>query len=355
MLTGGGSLLATRKKRVITKLASRNSNFVLFALYLLCFVMLNLIYWKKWSKVDSFSFFENKIQFLSKAENGTYAKDNGTNSNPCSDNDCMQLQNRLKRWPNGKPKAFVYYLIQFKRFLQLQRSLKSLDQYFNDMFHYPVVIFYEWNFLSPILCAVIRQFSNSDLYFQAITFETPYYPSHKLKQFSCPTPTGYRHMCRFHSKLVYQQPVIHGFEYAWRLDDDSAIYQAVKYDIFVYMKRNHLQYGYAIVNDDRPDCSVNLWESAETYMGNSSITPTFFNEWEKYRVYYNNFEVSRLSLWLSDSYRNFIDYIDELGGIYHYRWGDAAIKTIAVSMFVPKHETHHFKDVKYEHAGITDF
>lgn len=100
-----------------------------------------------------------------------------------------------------------------------------------------------------------------------------------------------------------------------------------------------------------------LWESAETYMINSSITPTFFKEWEKYRVYYNNFEVSRLSIWLSDSYRNFIDYIDELGGIYHYRWVDAAIKTIAVSMFVglPRHETHHFKDIKYEHAGITDF
>ena len=48
---------------------------------------------------------------------------------------------------------------------------------------------------------------------------------------------------------------------------------------------------------------------------------------------------------MSQEYQEFIEYIDHLGGIYYRRWGDAPIKTIAVSMFVPRNNTHKYADI----------
>ena len=46
--------------------------------------------------------------------------------------------------------------------------------------------------------------------------------------------------------------------------------------------------------------------------------------------------------------------MDKLGGIYYYRWGDAPIKTIGVSLFMRKGNLHWFKDINYTHKVITD-
>jgi len=67
-------------------------------------------------------------------------------------------------------------------------------------------------------------------------------------------------------------------------------------------------------------------------------------------MFYNNFEISALSLWTSQQYQDYIDYIDLLGGIYYHRWGDAPIKTIAVTLFLRKEETHLFTNVSYKHT-----
>ena len=43
---------------------------------------------------------------------------------------------------------------------------------------------------------------------------------------------GYKHMCRFQSILIYQQPIIAELEYKFRLDDDSLVTSLIEYDIF---------------------------------------------------------------------------------------------------------------------------
>ena len=41
--------------------------------------------------------------------------------------------------------------------------------------------------------------------------------------------------------------------------------------------------------------------------------------------------------------------VDQAGGIYYHSWGDAPIKTIAVTMFVPQSKIHQFRDISYKH------
>jgi len=265
------------------------------------------------------------------------------------DHDCLHLQSQLQRWPENKPKALIYYLIRFENLQRVINSLDLLDEYFNNKFQYPIVFFHEKEPSYDVLRLKIRSSTNSKVYFQSISFEMPEFLPKNLKQRSCTWRLGYRHMCRFHAKLIYEQVIIRGFEFAWRLDHDSEILQPIHYDVFKFMRNNNLQYGYVIVINEAPRCAVNLWESVEFYIRNTTTRTTFFEQWQEYRMFYNNFEISRLSLWFSDDYQSYIQYIDRLGGIYYHRWGDAPIKTLAVSMFVPWNQTHHFKDIGYRH------
>ena len=45
-------------------------------------------------------------------------------------------------------------------------------------------------------------------------------------------------------------------------------------------------------------------------------------------MYYNNFEVSATKLWYSVDYKEYINMIDRIGGIYYNRWGDAPINPL---------------------------
>jgi Glycolipid 2-alpha-mannosyltransferase len=84
----------------------------------------------------------------------------------------------------------------------------------------------------------------------------------------------------------------------------------------------------------------------------SVLKSKFFSEWSEPKIYYNNFEISSLSLWTSAEYKLFIDFIDDTGGIFYERWGDAPIKGIAVSILIDRNETFHFHDLAYRHGNF---
>jgi len=51
----------------------------------------------------------------------------------------------------------------------------------------------------------------------------------------------------------------------------------------------------------------------------------------------------------SAEYTNYFEYLDKLGGIYYYRWGDALIRTLGLLMFTSPSEVHKFTDIGYAH------
>ena len=258
----------------------------------------------------------------------------------------------LSRWPPQKPKAAIYLLVQRNkiRFKWALRCIYTLDMFFNKKYKYPIIFFHED--LQKTQIERLRKLSSSDLYFQQVIFEIP--PFINRSQVHNITicsghPIGYRHMCRFHSKLVFEQPIMSRLEYYWRLDDDSRITRPIKYDLFQFMAKNEILYGYNNKTTDEENCVYKLWEYTEQYIEKENIKTSFFKNWIKGEIFFSNFELSALSLWTSTFYKEYINYIDHLGGIFYFRWGDAPIKSLAVSMFVPKQNIHHFKDIGYQH------
>ena len=151
---------------------------------------------------------------------------------------------------------------------------------------------------------------------------------------------------------IYIFHVFSGLEYYWRLDSDSVILRDINYDVFKLMKTQQYDYGYRHIVPDSYECVYALWYSARNFIKEHNIKTTFFNDWTENDMYYNNFEISSMRLWLSKDYASYIDYIDRTGGIYFYRWGDAPIKSIAVTMFIPQERTYNFSDIGYKHQHV---
>lgn len=140
-------------------------------------------------------------------------------------------------------------------------------------------------------------------------------------------------------------------DYVLRLDDDSLILRPIGYDLFRYTRANGIKYGYVAKNYESA-CVDNLWPAVDRYIEQEDIRPHFYYNWSMFLIFYNNFELSSMELWRSQSYKKYIDYIDHLGGIYYNRWGDAPVKTLAITLFLPAAETHCFSDVAYKHQGV---
>ena len=168
---------------------------------------------------------------------------------------------------------------------------------------------------------------------------------------------GYRLMCRFHSTVVHYElrklPHLSNIEYIMRLDDDSILTSPIGYDLFKLMKVNKKLYGSASLTVDDPICVAGLWEHARIFMNQSrlhvNLSDVFFSEWKDGDVFYNNFEVSHVSVWQHPVWREFMSYIDDTQGIFKYRWGDAPIHGLGMSMILRKDQVHIFSDIGYTH------
>lgn len=64
---------------------------------------------------------------------------------------------------------------------------------------------------------------------------------------------------------------------------------------------------------------------------------------------WSNFEIGDLDLWRGEGYSKFFDFLDEKGGFYYERWGDAPVHSIGAALFAKKDQIHFFNDIGYRH------
>ena len=279
-------------------------------------------------------------------------------TNVSCDEECLRFRNVLLNWPPDKPKAAVYILAKGDRdrLQKLYDSLTLLHRNFLHAFDYPVIVFHETDSRDLMHRTVRKQHANIRMFFQEVWFDIPAHVNATLGRVSIGCrgfAIGYRHMCRFHARQVYKQPILVGLEYIWRLDDDSQLLSVINYDLFAFMKSHRFKYGYIATDLDTAECTMYLWEAAKFYKKLRHFESQYFNRWTAPHIFYNNFEISALSLWTSYRYQDYINYIDLLGGIYFHRWGDAPIKTTAVTLFLREQDTHLFTNISYRHQHIS--
>lgn len=60
-------------------------------------------------------------------------------------------------------------------------------------------------------------------------------------------------------------------------------------------------------------------------------------------------EIGRLDFYRSEAYLAYFDFLDQSGGFWYSRWGDAPVHSIAAALFLERDEVHFFSDVGYRH------
>lgn len=265
-------------------------------------------------------------------------------------------------------KAVIYYLTQRSRVAMLSVALHSLyGNFCKDYPSYPVLIFHD-DLRSSDERTLLAAVPLLQLKFVKITLSTPVEVVrsgvHIPERTTCAPDSstlGYRHMCRFHATGVHQylEELGYGqYEYVMRMDDDGLLSSPVGYDLFRYMKVNEKQYGFVNMVADDPACVIDLWEKSELFYNTTSLRSNterpLFPQWPKGVVFYNNFEISALSLWKDPSWRAYMAYIDKTAGIYTHRWGDAPLHTIGVSMLLSRKQIHAFTDIAYRHSPFVN-
>ncbi|SCU88184.1 LADA_0E08680g1_1 [Lachancea dasiensis] len=171
---------------------------------------------------------------------------------------------------------------------------------------------------------------------------------------------SYRHMCRFESGFFYRHELLDDYDWYWRVEPDTRIYCDVDYDIFKFMRDNGKKYGFTISLREYDATIKTLWSTTKEFMEKNPdlIHPNNMMDFisddggASYNLchFWSNFEVGWLDLWRGPAYSAYFDHLDQAGGFFYERWGDAPVHSIGAALFLDRSEIHHFGDIGYYHV-----
>ena len=128
-----------------------------------------------------------------------------------------------------------------------------------------------------------------------------------------------------------------GHKYYMRLDDDSMFTGKLREDPFEMMEREKLKYAYIRADEDFYGIDL-LWSWAKPYFDSATDPYTGFLDGQpgswRYggRQPYNNFHISSVKMWRSPLWRQFSAQMDKGHGFFKYRFGDANVHAVALSI-----------------------
>ncbi|KAI8450174.1 family 15 glycosyltransferase [Phakopsora pachyrhizi] len=261
-------------------------------------------------------------------------------------------------------------------------SMRSVEDRINRKFGYPWVFLNNQRFTNEFKESV-RSMTRSKVYFGIIPKGHWSYPDQiditrarrtREEMESSGVPYGgsesYRHMCRYQSGFFFRHPLMMKFDYYWRVEPQVQFYCDLDYDPFLFMRENKKIYGFIISLYEYNSTVPTLWSSVLKFFESNRDLLTedenslgflvrdrskgFFESDYNLCHFWSNFEIGDLNFFRSDRYKRFFESLDQTGGFYYERWGDAPIHTIGVlSLSKNLSQIHHFDDIGYFHQPFT--
>jgi mannosyltransferase len=118
-------------------------------------------------------------------------------------------------------------------------------------------------------------------------------------------------------------------------------------------KMNDFVYDDGIIKDKFSQLKKSLeWEDLNIN-DNFGIHPEAMNG-EVYNMchFWSNFEIARLDFFRSKEYNDYFESLDQSGGFWNERWGDAPVHSLAAGLFLEPEQIHYFRDIGYRHTTI---
>eukprot|EP00802_Teleaulax_amphioxeia_P017152 Tamp_17297.p1 GENE.Tamp_17297~~Tamp_17297.p1 ORF type:complete len:429 (+),score=71.01 Tamp_17297:120-1289(+) len=248
--------------------------------------------------------------------------------------------------------AIVYVCCADAHELQdLLWSLKLLDLNFNDQFRYPVLIFHEN--LGTAQRNLIKSSTRSDVQLHRVSFRIPaFVDPNYVPRWYHGYSLGFRHMIRFLAMKMYEHSALEDYDYYWRLDSDSFLISRVFVDPIEFMQQNDYKFGFIATTQEKPVFTADLFELHEAHRRNLGLVSEWFSgSWNGFS-FYSNCEIARVDLWRQPMVKDYLQRIDEAGGIYKVRWSDASIHFLATSIFLAAQEMVQLVFLPYWHQNV---
>lgn len=171
---------------------------------------------------------------------------------------------------------------------------------------------------------------------------------------------SYRHMCRFNSGFFYKHPLMQQYKYYWRVEPHVDFTCDINFDPFRYLRENNKLYGFTISIHEFVKTIPSLWDTTKRFLQNkphhvaeNNLINFISNDnGETYNLchFWSNFEIADMDFWRSDAYEEYFRYLDQSGGFFYERWGDAPVHSIAISLFAQRDKIHFFDQIGYRHG-----
>jgi len=243
----------------------------------------------------------------------------------------------------------------------VNKCLNNLYNFYLCKYPTDVVIFHETGFSQNNKKIINNLLPKTNIIFKQIEFSIPnivsndenFKPKWTETYWGPEKCISYGGMCTFFTRDIFNYLNEMGYEYYARLDDDSYILNSINYNIFEYMKNNNLIYGYVIKMLEAPHVVNGLFNFIVDNIEKEKILNkdyTFTNS-ANLVYYYNNFEIVHVQKYLNIT-NKINNKIHESGNIYYWRWGDAPIRTILISMLFDTNAVKKLSNIDYQHAGV---
>ncbi|EDO15353.1 hypothetical protein Kpol_457p4 [Vanderwaltozyma polyspora DSM 70294] len=270
--------------------------------------------------------------------------------------------------------AVLVTLCRNSDLLNLQKTIRDIEDRFNHRYHYDWVFLNEVEFsdefkrVTSALCSgktkygliPEEQWSEPD-YIDVEKFEKirdEMFDNEVLYGESIP----YRHMCRYQAGFFWQHPLLDEYDYYWRVDSDVNIFCNIPYDIFKFMRVNQKKYGFILSLTEYETTIPTLWKHVKGFLDehpeyindNNLIDFISDDDGETFNGchFWSNFEVADLNFFRSQAYQDFFEYLDNTGNFFYERWGDAPIHSIAAAFFLDRSEFHFFDGLGFYHPDF---
>lgn len=268
-----------------------------------------------------------------------------------------------------KANAGMIALVRNIEYLQMLTTVQNIESQFNKKYEYPYLFFNQEPFNDQFKTGMTDLLGNRAIFFHLGDkyWDVPSWINKTIQE-NCMgfmkdegvkfgNVVSYHQMSRWFSGFFFKHPAIASMEFYWRIEPGAKYFCQFNYDPFMYLKENDKSYGFTIMPYEAPNSIPSLWSATKTFIQLQSlpISPLlsfFINENGTYNGchFWSSFEIARVDLWNNQIFKNYFDFLDNLGGFFYEQWRDAPVHSLFIGMTLRKDQVHHFNDIGYSQS-----
>ncbi|XBW37557.1 hypothetical protein QEN19_003138 [Hanseniaspora menglaensis] len=268
-----------------------------------------------------------------------------------------------------KMNATMVSLVRNNELGDMLRSIEQFEASFNHKYHYDWVFLNDVEF-TPRFIKAIKEKVSGEAKFGLVPKEHWSYPDFidqdkaaqariDMQNIIYGSSESYRFMCRYQSGFFWRHELMLDYDWYWRVEPSTKYPCDIPDDLFKYMNDNQKAYGFTLSLHEYEETIPSLFDSVlnftnehPEYIPHKNFA-SFVSEdqGETYNGchYWSNFEVANLNLWRSKQYGEFFDYLDQRGGFFYERHGDAPVHSLFASIFLPMDKIEYL-NIGYYHG-----